>query len=84
MEQPKDDPQRVGLARRLVLTVALLLLTVPWWPSLAGRLFGLPAWAVFAISATVVYAGVIAWLLERHWDDGSADEPELDAEQWPP
>ena len=83
MAQPKDAPPRAGLARRLGLTFVLLLLTVPWWPGLDGQLFGLPAWAVFAVTATVLYAGVIAWLLERHWDDGSAEEREVDAEQGP-
>jgi hypothetical protein len=59
--------------RRTALTVLLLLGAVPWWPGLDRTVAGLPAWAVYAFAASVAYACVLAWLLEKRWDDGSTD-----------
>ncbi|MEM7707515.1 MAG: hypothetical protein AAF358_18300 [Pseudomonadota bacterium] len=65
----------LGFGPRAMAAVALLLLTVPWWPGLNGEVAGIPAWAAFSLLASVVYAVVVGWLLQRHWNDGGDDEP---------
>ncbi|MEM6575796.1 MAG: hypothetical protein AAF736_16095 [Pseudomonadota bacterium] len=74
---------RRGIGFRVLLTVALLFLTVPWWPGLDGELAGIPAWAAFALLASAGYAGVVAWLLQRHWHDGTDDDEALQANDRP-
>ncbi|MFK7957132.1 MAG: hypothetical protein AB8B96_13640 [Lysobacterales bacterium] len=59
---------------KVVLALFLLLFTVPWWPGLDGQIAGIPMWAMFSLIAAVVYASIVAWLLERHWDDGEPAE----------
>ena len=66
-------PTQMRFRRRLLLTIALLFLSVPWWPGTDGSIGGLPAWAALAMLGCVVYAAIVAWLLESRWDDGSDD-----------
>lgn len=52
------------------LVLLALPLTVPWWFSGAGpaKLLGMPAWALYSLAATLVYACLVAWLLAKKWD----------------
>ncbi len=59
---------------KVAIAVFLLVLTVPWWPGLDGQVGGLPSWAVYSVTAALIYALIVAWLLQRHWDDGAADD----------
>ncbi len=69
--RPGQAPGKPHFGRRLLLALALLLLTVPWWPGLNGELGGLPAWAVYALVSSVIYALVVVYLLQCHWDNGA-------------
>lgn len=52
------------------LTLAALALTVPWFfpAGSSWRLWGIPAWALYAVGASVLYAALIAWAIGRFWE----------------
>jgi len=62
----------------LATNLLLLALCVPWLAESDTPHAGLPAWAWYALGATVVYALATAYSLNRHWDS-SAECEEDDA-----
>ncbi len=68
------------MIRYLILTLIFWILTAPWLfeASSAERTFkGYPAWAVYCLALSIVYAGFVAWMIPRRWrQDKSPEEPE--------
>jgi hypothetical protein len=52
--------------------IGLLVFSVPWyWPDGVARpfLLGLPAWAFVSLAMSLLFAGVVAWMILRLWKD---------------
>ena len=62
--------------RLTVLLTLLLAVTVPWpFFDKTGRVwFGFPDWAFYSFCATLVYAVVVALLIDRLWKQNQAGE----------
>ena len=57
----------------------LLVLTVPWFfvEPRNESLFGLPPWAFYSLAASLVYAVVVCFCLEKLWALSDSDEKDL-------
>jgi len=62
--------------------VCLLVLLVPVWP-VSGSLWGFPAWAVFAVLASLLTSVFIAWVVLAVWRDPDSDHSENKNEKSP-
>jgi len=51
---------------------ACIALMLPLWP-VAGEWWGLPAWVVWAVGASLGSAGWVLWALNRLWPDETGD-----------
>ena len=61
----------------LYTTLALLLLaSVPWFFAEGSdtRIGGFPAWAVYSLAISIIYACVISVFVSRFWDNGDNDD----------
>ncbi|MCH2664371.1 hypothetical protein MK139_08490, partial [bacterium] len=62
--------------RRLtVVSIGLLLANTPVWTTSITNILGFPAWAFAVFLSSVVYAAVIAYLLNHVWPDESDGTP---------
>ena len=64
----------MSFRRNLLLSLIALVLTVPWFFSEENiRLVGMPAWALYAVVAAVVYSIILSVVIEKTWpnDDNS-------------
>ena len=62
------------LTRNILLSLIVLVLTVPWFFSEGNsRLGGMPTWALYAVVAAVVYSIILSVVIEKTWpnDDNS-------------
>ena len=62
------------LTRNILLSLIILVLTVPWFFSEGNiRLAGMPSWALYAVVAAVVYSIILSVVIEKTWpnDDNS-------------
>ena len=62
------------LTRNILLSLIVLVLTVPWFFSEGNiRLAGMPTWAFYAVVAAVVYSIILSVVIEKTWpnDDNS-------------
>ena len=47
-----------------ILSLLMLVLTVPWFITSSEMIFGFPAWAFYALIVTVLYSFLIAYLFQ--------------------
>jgi hypothetical protein len=47
-----------------ILSILMLVLTVPWFITSSEMIFGFPAWAFYALIVTVLYSFLIAYLFQ--------------------
>ena len=62
------------LTRNILLSLIVLVLTVPWFFSEGNiMLAGMPTWALYAVVAAVVYSIILSVVIEKTWpnDDNS-------------
>jgi membrane protein implicated in regulation of membrane protease activity len=66
------------MSRALIacIILALLALTVPWWwiGKEVSDSKGLPGWALYSLVMNVVFAVVVAWLIQRYWRQFEDDD----------
>ena len=56
------------LTRNILLSLIVLVLTVPWFFSEGNiRLVGMPTWALYAVVAAVVYSIILSVVIEKTW-----------------
>ena len=61
----------------LYTTILLFLLAaIPWGVAEGSesRLWGFPAWAVYSLAVSFIYACVVSVFVSRYWDNGDSDE----------
>ena len=83
--QAKKQYIRSGEIKRLVIfliSFTALVITVPWFFTDFNEeiVFGFPLWALYSLSMSVLYAIIIAVLIERYWNV-SAGEDEQDSKR---
>ena len=61
-----------------ILIFLFLLLTVPWFFSDISSIIvaGFPLWALYTLMATLIYAIIISYLLEKYWSLSAREEEE--------
>lgn len=63
-------------------TLGALPFTVPWFFTSSDdpprTILGFPTWAFYAVVASILYAGFIAYCLHRHWDLSAGEEADQD------
>ncbi len=47
-----------------IVSLIMLVLTVPWFITSSEMIFGFPAWAFYALIVTVLYSFLIAYLFQ--------------------
>ena len=61
----------------LYTTISLFLLAaIPWGfaEGSEGRLWGFPAWAVYSLVVSFLYACVVSVFVWRFWDNGDGED----------
>jgi membrane protein implicated in regulation of membrane protease activity len=63
-------------AKLYPILLLFVLLSLPWvFPAgSAGRIMGFPAWAVYSLFVSFVYACVVSFFVWRFWDSGEETE----------
>jgi hypothetical protein len=79
-ESPDSFIDPIRDRRVQVGIVLLLVLLVPIWP-LSGSLWGFPAWAVFAVFASLLTSGFISWVVLAVWRDPDNNTKETNREK---
>ena len=66
------------ITKLYIIILLLILLTVPWFFSGISSIIvvGFPLWALYAILATLIYAVIIAYFLEKYWSLSSGEGQE--------
>ncbi len=70
-------------ARLYTLTALCLALTAPWFFTTPhpGHILGFPLWALYSLCVTLLYATLVALILQRYWsllagdDENGGDRP---------
>ena len=63
------------LTRNILLSLIVLVLTVPWFFSEGNiRLVGMPTWALYAVVAAVVYSIILFVVIEKTWPKDDSRE----------
>jgi hypothetical protein len=59
-------------AKLYPILLLFLLLSLPWvfGTGSSSRLMGFPAWAVYSLFVSLVYACVVSFFVWRFWDAG--------------
>ena len=65
-------------SRLYSLILLLILPTVPWFFSGidVNIVIGFPSWALYTILATLIYAIIISYFLEKYWSLSAREEQE--------
>ena len=68
----------VTRTRLYILILLFLILTVPWFFSDISSIIvaGFPLWALYTLMATLIYAVIISYLLEKYWSLSAREEEE--------
>jgi len=61
-----------------ILSLFILFLSVPWVFSKPSSIlfYGMPIWAVYSLSVSFLYAGVIFYFIGKYWNI-SAEESDI-------
>ncbi len=56
-------------AKIYCITILILIASVPWFFFEGGaeHFLGLPAWALYSLAVTILYAVAVAFVLQRFW-----------------
>ena len=61
--------------RLYTLSALCLALTTPWFfTTHPGHLLGFPLWALYSLFVTLLYAALIALILQRYWSLLAGDD----------
>ncbi len=63
-----------------LISAFFLVATVPWFFTelRTNHILGFPPWAFYSFCATILYAIVIAFLLQRYWSVLAGDDKDLE------
>ena len=65
----------MSFSRNILLSLIALVLTVPWFFSEGNiRTVGMPAWALYAVVAAVVYSIILFIVIEKTWPKDDSRE----------